>query len=180
MPRLPFLTISLSLVKLCLWRQWCYPAISSSVVPCPHSFSVSKSFPMSHLIASSGQSIGASAPMFPMNIRDWFSLGLTGLILLSKELSRVFLSTTIWKHQFSGAQPSLWFNSHLYMTTGKTIALTTLTSADKVIFLLFNTLSSFVIAFLPRSKFLLISWLQSPSTIYFWSPRKWSVTVSTL
>ena len=137
----------------CLWRQWCYPAISSSVSPCPHSFSVSRSFPMSQLIISGSQSIGASVSIFPMNIQDWFSLRLSGLILLSKGL---FLSTTIWKHQFSGAQPSLWFNSHLYMTTRKTTALTILTFADKVIPLLFNMLSSFVIGFLPRSKFLLI------------------------
>ena len=51
-----------------------------------------------------------------MNIQGWFPLGLTGLIsLLSKRLSRVFSSTTIWKHQFFGAQPSLWSNSHIYM-----------------------------------------------------------------
>ena len=53
--------------------------------------------------------IGASASVLPMNIQGWFLLGLTDLIsLLSKELSRVFSSTTIWKHQFFGAQPSSW------------------------------------------------------------------------
>ena len=51
---------------------------------------------------------------FNPNIQGWFSLGLTGLIsLLSKELSRVFSSTTVWKHQFLGTQPSLWSNSHI-------------------------------------------------------------------
>ena len=55
--------------------------------------------------------------------------------------------------------------SHLYMTTGKTIALTRWTFVGKVLSLLFNTLSRFVIAFLPRSKCLLISWMQSPSTV---------------
>ena len=49
------------------------------------------------------------------NIQGWFSLGLTGLIsLLSKELSRVFSSTTVWKHQFFSTQPSLWSSSHIY------------------------------------------------------------------
>ena len=61
--------------------------------------------------------------------------------------------------------------SYPYMTTGKTIALTRQTFVGKVMFLLFNMLSGLVIAFLPRSKYLLISWLQSPSAV-FWSPRK--------
>ena len=57
--------------------------------------------------------------------QGWFPLGLTSLISLqSKGLSRVFSSVTVWKHQFFGAQPSLWSDSHLHMTTGKTIALT--------------------------------------------------------
>ena len=49
-----------------------------------------------------------------MNIQAWFLLGLTGLILLFKGLSRVFSSTTVWKHQFFGTQPSLWSNSHIH------------------------------------------------------------------
>ena len=54
--------------------------------------------------------------------KGWFPLELIGLVsLLSKGLSGVFSSTTIWKHQFFGAQSSLWSNSHLYITTGKTI-----------------------------------------------------------
>ena len=102
-----------------------------------------------------------------MNIQSWFPLGLTGLISLhSKELSRVFSSTTVWKHQFFTAQPSLLSNSHFqYMTNGKTIALTIQASVGKVMSLLCNILSRFVIAFLPRSKHLLISWLQSLSTV---------------
>ena len=68
--------------------------------------------------------------------------------------------------------------SHPYMTTGKTIALTRQTFVGKVISLLFNILTRFVIAFLPRSKCLLISWLQSPSAVIL-EPRKIkSVTVS--
>ena len=76
----------------------------------------SGSFPVSWLFASGGQSIGVSAStsVLPMNIQGWFPLGLTGLIsLLSKGLSRVFSSTTVWKHQFSSTQLSLWSNSHI-------------------------------------------------------------------
>ena len=72
---------------------------------------------MSRLFALGGQSTGAlaSASVFPMNIQGWFLLGLTGLISLqSKGPSRVFSGTTIWKHSFSGTQPSLWSNSHIH------------------------------------------------------------------
>ena len=94
----------------CPLSQWCHPTISSSVSPfssCFQSFLASGSFPMSQLFASGGQSMGASAPVsvLPMNIQGWFLLGLIGLIsLLSKELSRVFSSTTLWKHS---DQPSV-------------------------------------------------------------------------
>ena len=75
---------------------------------------LSGSFPMSRLFASDSQSMGASASVLPMNVQGWFPLGLTGLISLqSKGLSRVFSSTTVQKHQFFGAQPSLWSNSHI-------------------------------------------------------------------
>ena len=83
-----------------------HPTISSSVTlfsSCPQSSPASGSFPMGRLFATGGQSIGgsASAAVLLMNIQDWFPLGLTGLIsLLSKGLSRVFSSTTVWKHQF--------------------------------------------------------------------------------
>ena len=76
---------------------------------CPQSFPASGSFPVSQLFTSGGQSIGASgsASVLPMNIQGWFPLGWTGLTsLLSKGLLRVFSSTTTWKHQFFGAQPS--------------------------------------------------------------------------
>ena len=69
---------------------------------------------MSQLFASGSQSIGASASALLVNTQGWFPLGLTGLIsVLSKGLSRVFSSTTIWKHQLFSAQPSLWSNSHI-------------------------------------------------------------------
>ena len=80
--------------------RWCHPTISSSVILffCLQSFPASGSFPMSRLFASGGQSLGVSAlaSVLSMNIQDWFSLGLTGLIsLLSKGLSRIFSSTTV-------------------------------------------------------------------------------------
>ena len=94
-------------------------AISSSVVPfssCPQSFPASGSFPMSQFVTSGSQSIGASASssVLSMNIQDWFPLGLTSLIFLqSKGLSRVFSKTTVQKHQYFGAQLSLWSNCQL-------------------------------------------------------------------
>ena len=81
-----------------------------SVIPSIRVFSVSQ------LFASGGQSIGvsASASVLPMNTQDWFPLGWTGWIsLLSKGLSRVVSSTTVWRHQFFGTKPSLWSNSHI-------------------------------------------------------------------
>ena len=108
------------------------------------------------------QSMEASASVLLMKIQGWFSLRMTGLILVSKELSRVFYSTTVWKYQFFGAQPSLWSSSHNpYMTTGKTIALTKQSFVGQMMALLFYMLSRFVIAFLPRIKCLLLLWLQS-------------------
>ena len=100
--------------------QWYHPPSSSSAAPfspCSQFSPGSGSFPVSQLFTSGGQSIGvsASASVLPMNIQDLFTLGLTSLLSLhSKGLSRVFSSTTIWKHQFFGAQPSLWSNSHIH------------------------------------------------------------------
>ena len=138
---------------------------------------------MSQFFTVCGQSIGVSASksVFPMNIQDWFPLGLTGLISLqSKGLS------SLLQHQSSKAS-ILWCSaffiiqlSHPYMTTGKTIALTRWTFVGKVMSLLFNMLSRLVITLLPRSKRLLISWLQSPSAVIL-EPRKIkSDTVSTV
>ena len=92
----------------CSASWWSYLTISFSAVhfsSFPQSFPASGAFPMSQLFPWGGQSIGASvsASILPMNIQDWFPLGLTGLISLqSKVLSRVFSSTTIQKHQFFG------------------------------------------------------------------------------
>ena len=100
----------------CPLSWWCHPAISSlsPFSPLPSIFNSNSSFPMIQLFASGGQSTGASASasVLPMNIQSWFLLELIGLILQSKELSR-FSSTTIWKHQFLSAQPSLWSSSHI-------------------------------------------------------------------
>ena len=85
---------------------------------CLQSFPASRSFPISRLFTSVGQSIGtsASASVLPMNIQGWFLLGLTGLISFqSKRLSRVFSNNTVQKHQFLGAQSTLWSNSHIHV-----------------------------------------------------------------
>ena len=138
----------------CPLSQWCYLIISSSAVLFSfylHSFPASGSFQMSQLFASGSQSTGASASasILPVNIQGWFPLGLTGLVFLQSGLLKVFSNSTVQKHQFFRTQPSLWSNSHRYMTTGKTIALTRWTFVSKVMSLLFNMLSSFGIAFLP-------------------------------
>ena len=115
---------------------WCHPIISSSVVPlssCLQSFPVG-SFPMSQFFASGGQRIGvsASASVPPMNIQDWFPLGLTSLISLqSKGLSRVF-STPQFKSINSSVLSFLYSPTlNPYMTTGETIALTRCTLLAK-------------------------------------------------
>ena len=96
----------------CPLRQWCHPTISPSVAPFSsrlQSIPASGSFPMSHLLTSGGQSIGASASasVLPMNTQDWSPLGWTGWISLqSTGLSRVFSTTTAQKHQFFNVQPS--------------------------------------------------------------------------
>ena len=101
----------------CPLSWWYHPTISFSVAPffCPQSFPISGSFPKSWLSASVSQSVGyiASISVLPMNIQGSFSSGLTGLISLSKGLSRIFSSTTVWKYQFFSAHPSLWSNSHI-------------------------------------------------------------------
>ena len=131
---------------------------------------------MNQFFTSGGQSIGTSAStsVLPMNIQNLFPLGWTSCISLqSKGLSRVFSN----KHHSSKPsilQHSAFFIvqlSHPYMTTGKNIALTRWTFVGKVMFLHFNMLSRLVITFIPRGKCLLVSWLQSPSSV-IWNPPK--------
>ena len=149
----------------CPLSWWCHPSISFSVIPFssfPQDFPASESFQMNQLFTSGDQSIGVSAStsVLPMNTQDWSPLGWTGWISLqSKGLSRVFSNMAVQKHQFFGTQLSFIVQlSHPYMATGKTIASTRRTFVGKVMSLLFNMLSKFVITFLPRSKCLLISW----------------------
>ena len=123
----------------------------------PQFFSESRSFPVSCLFTSSGQSIGASTSVLPRNIQGWFPLGMTGLSSLqSKGLSR-FLHHHNWKASIIQCLAFFMVQlSHLHLTTGKTILLTIRTFVSKVMSLLFNTLSRFLIAFLPRSQHFLI------------------------
>ena len=118
----------------CPLSRWCHPAISSSVVPfsCPQSLPASESFPLSQLFTSGGQSIrvSASASVLPMNIQDWFPLGWTGWIsFLSKgQFKHHSLKVSIlWCSAFFMIQ--LW---HPYLSTGRTIALTTRAFVCKV------------------------------------------------
>ena len=99
----------------CPLSQWCHPTISSSVDPFSshlQSFPASGSFQMGQFFASGGQSIrvSASASVLPMNIQDWFPLGLTGLISLqSKELSRVFSNlASVKRLRKSASDTSIW------------------------------------------------------------------------
>ena len=152
--------------------------------PSPPAFNLSQNkglFPVSQFFASGGQSIGASssASVLPMNILGWFPLGWTDWIpLQSKGLSRIL------QHHSSKASIlpcSAFFIvqlSHPYIITGKTIALTGWTFVGKVISLLFNIVSTMIIAFLPSSKHLFISWLRSPSAVILKPKKIKSVTVS--
>ena len=123
----------------------CLPLFSS----CLQSFPASGCFAVSQCFTSSGQIIRASASILPMNIQDWFPLGLTGWISLqSKRLSRVFSNTTVQKPSI------LWCSacfivqlSHPYMIIGTTIDLTRWTFVGKVMSLLFNMLSRLIITF---------------------------------
>ena len=102
----------------CLLSQRGHLIILSSVSSSssgPQSFPTSVSFLVNQLFASDGQRITASTSVLPVNIQGWFPLGLTGFIsLLPKGISRIFSSTTIWKHQFFSAQSCLWSNFHIH------------------------------------------------------------------
>ena len=130
---------------------------------------------MSQFFASSGQSIGVSASTspLPMNIQDWLDLLAVQGTLKSLLQHHSSKPSILWCSAFFMVQLS-----HPYMTTGKTIALTGWTFAGKVMSLLFNMLSRLVIAFLPRSKCLLISWLQSPLAMVLEPKKIKSATVS--
>jgi len=137
----------------CLLCQWCHPIISLSVTPfsCfPQSFPPSVSFSRSWLFTSYGQSIGASASesIPPMNIQGWFRLGLNVSIFCCPRDSQKSPPSP----QLESTKPSSWSNSHIHTWLLENPQLWTFIS--KVTSLLFNTLSRFVTAFLPRSKVL--------------------------
>ena len=165
--------------------RWCHPTISSSVVPfssCLQSFPASGSSPVSQFFASGGRSIGVSAStsVLPMNIQDWFPLGWTGWISLqSKGLSKSSptpqfksINSLVLSFLYS---PTL-ISIHDYWKNP--IALIRWTFVGKVMSLLFNKLPRLIITFLPRSKHLLILWLQSPSAVILEPPKIKSATVS--
>ena len=150
--------------------QWCHPTVSSSVVPfssCLDSFPASRSI-LSQLFAWGGQSIGASASasVLPVNIKGWLPLGLTGWTHCTRRDAQEYPPTSQSKSINSSALSFLygpiltsihdyWKNDNLDYTD----------FATKIIPLLFNMQSKFVIAFLWRSKHLLISCVQSPSAV---------------
>ena len=141
-----------------------HPAISSSVIPfsfCPQSLPASGSFTMNQLFAWGGQSIGVSALASVLQHPGLISFRMNWLDLLAVQGT---LKSLLQYHSSKASilQCSTFFTvqlSHLYVTTGKTIALTRRTFVGKVMSLLLNMLSSLVITFLPRSKHPLISWL---------------------
>ena len=156
--------------------RWCHPTISSSVA----SFSCSQSFPAS-------RSFSKELALHIRWPKEWsFSFSISpsnehsGLISFSMNWLDVFAVQGTLKSLLHGSKASILQCSaffivqllHPYMTTAKTIALTRRTFVCKAMSLLFNMLSRLVITFLPRSKCLLISWLQSPSAVWFWSPPK--------
>ena len=166
--------------------RWCHPTISFSVVPFPsylQFFPALGSFQMSQFFTSGGQNteISASTSILPKNTQgmffrmDWLDL------LAVQGTIKIFL-------QYHTSKTSiLWCSalfivqlSHPYMTTGKTIALTRQTFVGKVMSLLFNMLSILAITFLPRSKCLLTSWLQSPFAVMLEPKIINSATVSSV
>ena len=155
--------------------------LSHPLLLLPSVFPRIRVFSMSQFFTSSGQSIGVSAStaVLPMNIQDLFPLGWTGCVpLQSKGLKSLLQhhsskASILWHSIFSIVQLS-----HPYMTTGKIITLTRWTFVGKVMSMLFNMLSRLVITFLPRSKCLLISWLQSPYAVILEPPptrQNWDI-----
>ena len=141
---------------------------------CSQSFPASGSFPMSRLFELSDQYWSFNFSISPSNEYSglisfkihWFDLLAVQETLKSILQHHNSKASILWHSAFL-----VVYLSHQYMTTGNTIALTTQTSVGKVISLLFNMLSRFVIAFLPRIKHLLILWLQSLSAVIL-EPKK--------
>ena len=174
-PRSPVLTLTWSLLKFMYIEL---VMLSYHLIFChlflllPLNFHPLGSIPMSQIFTSGGQTIGASASALPMNIQGWFPLGMTDLIsLLSKE-SKESSPAPQFKSSNSSALIILYGPTVTSLRDcWKTIALIIGTFVSKLMSLLFNMLSRFVIAFLPRSKHLLISCF-SHCLQWFWSPSK--------
>ena len=156
--------------------QWCCLTILSSAAHffCLQSFPAAESFLMSWLFASGGQNIGTSASVLPKNIQGWFPLGLMAWSpcspMDSQESSPApqfkSINTLVLSLLYGPTLPSVWDNFWLYGPLSAKWSLC------------FNAPSRFVVAFLPRSKHLLISWLQSPSAVILKLKKIKSVTVS--
>ena len=170
----------------CLLHQWCHPVIPSRDALfsfCHQSFPTSGNFPMSQLFASDDQNTGVLASTSnpsseysePISLKsDWLNLLAVQATLRSLHPHHSSKATILWRFAFFTIQLS-----EPYVATEKTTALTIWTFVDRVMSLLFNTLSRFVIAFLPGSNHLLISWLQSPSPVILEPKKRKSVTTST-
>ena len=170
-PEFPF-TISQSMLKFMSIESMMpsnHPCSVDLWFSCPQSFPAPRSYPNESAILTQWPkycrfsfSITSSK-----EYSGWFPLGLTGLISLkSKGLSRIFPTTTVRKHQLLGTQPSLWLNSHDHIWLQKNHSFDYMDFISKVFSyaLLFNMLFRFFIAFCPRRKHHLISWLQSPTS----------------
>ena len=154
------------------------PSLSQNLLKSMSIELVMPSHPLSPLFPPA---LNLSESVLPKNIQgwwifriDWFDLLATQVILKSLLQHHILKASILWHSAFFMGQVS-----HPHMTTGKTIALTLQTIVNKVMSLLFNMLSRFVIAFLLRSKRLLISWLQSLSKVILEPPKIKSVTAST-
>ena len=155
----------------------------SSVIPfssCFQSFPASGSFQCWLFTSGWLHQVGASASasVLPMNIQGWFPLGLIDLFAVQETLRNLpqhhcWKASALWQLAFFMVQLS-----HPYMTTGKTTVLTRWTFVSKVMSLLLNMPFRLVLAFLPKSKCLLISWLQSPSAVILEPKKRKPVTVS--
>ena len=166
----------------CPLSQWFHPTISSSVThfSCHQSFPTSESFPVSqlfHIRWPKHRSFSFTS-VFPMSIQGLFSLGVTGLILQSKGLSRAFSMPQ--SESISSSVLNLHYGptSYPYMTIGKATTLIIWTFVRKVMSLLLNMLSRLIIAFLSRSKHLLVSWLESPSAVILEPKKMVSISIS--
>ena len=159
-----------------------HPTISSSVIPFSsrlQSFPASGTFPMSQLFTSDDQNTGASASAsaLPTSIQGWFPLGLTGLISL---LSKGLFNSLLQHHSLKAS--ILWHSAFFTVQLSKNMWPPERPNpwrygpfVGKVMSLLFNTLSRFVIVFLPRNSRFLLSQLQSPSTVILESKKRKSV-----